>query len=112
MSTPEAKFKLRIKRRLDAIRHRHVDNRDDSGALYYTFAGGSAYGGATGIDLTGCIKGRYFAVEIKRPDGQGKLTTRQKITLDEVTAAGGFAMVVDSEESLERFLQWVCSYYE
>jgi hypothetical protein len=106
MRTPEAKFKARIKRKLDKIRD---DNRmpDGRSLLYYTFAGGSPFGGATGVDLTGCVAGRYFAVEIKRPDGEGRLTTRQKVTLAEVEAAGGYAMVVDSEASFGDFVSWV-----
>lgn len=51
-------------------------------------------------DITGCYKGRYVAMEVKRPGGL--LTTLQAATLREIQRAGGIAGVVTSvEEALD-----------
>jgi VRR-NUC domain len=48
------------------------------------------------LDCHGCYKSEYFAVETKKPGG--KLTARQKITIEKIRDAGGRVFVVDSTE--------------
>lgn len=59
------------------------------------------------LDCDGVVAGHPFAIEVKRFDGKGKLTGRQKMDLREYNDAGAFAMVVDDEESLAVFAHWL-----
>lgn len=51
--------------------------------------------GARTIDCFACYRGRFLAIETKRPKG-GKLTTKQRNTLRDVQWAGGKVMVATS----------------
>lgn len=96
MSTPEAKAKGKFKQAMKALA--------DSGLpMKLEFHAGSPYGAAS-VDVTGVINGRGVAVELKRFDGKGTLTARQIATLNEFTAAGAHTAVVDSPESLAKFV--------
>jgi hypothetical protein len=44
-------------------------------------------------DIVGCVNGVFFALELKRKGG--KVAPIQKYTLEEITNAGGLALVVD-----------------
>lgn len=46
------------------------------------------YGKKT-VDVLFCFKGKFFAVEVKRPAVK-KVTTFQGLVLDEIAVAGGF----------------------
>lgn len=106
-STPEGKFKDTIKYRLDKLKAAYRTHSAPA-PLYFKFNAGSAYGGATSLDLEGCVRGRYFAAEIKRPDGgKKKLTARQIATMDEVRDSGGAVFLIDSIESRDQFLAWL-----
>jgi hypothetical protein len=54
------------------------------------------------LDCHGCYRGIYFAIETKKPGG--KLTARQKITIDKIREAGGLVYVIDSKEQADGFL--------
>lgn len=54
--------------------------------------------GKSVVDYLGCVMGRFFAIEAKRPGGA--TTPRQEATLAEILQAGGDAFVVDDEVSL------------
>jgi hypothetical protein len=53
--------------------------------------------GAACLDVHCCYRGRYVAIECKRPGG--KLTRRQQITITQIRAAGGIALVIDNVEA-------------
>lgn len=67
---------------------------------------GAAYG-VDSVDCTGVIMGYPIAIEVKRLDGQGHLTTRQKMFLDEWRDAGGYRFVIESEVHLVMLWQWL-----
>lgn len=47
-------------------------------------------------DIVGCYLGTFFAIEMKLPGKEGKLTERQQQKLDKVEQAGGHASVQTS----------------
>lgn len=107
MATPEAKAKAKLKTHLKRI-HALVGRR-----LRYNSFAGSPYGGATLVDYEGIARpangapGVFWAVEVKRFDGEGKLTARQRMTLSEISDAGGYPFIVDSDASLAEFVEWL-----
>ena len=60
---------------------------------------GGAYGRRGIPDLIGCIHGRFYALEIKRP-GQ-KARPLQEHVLNEIADAGGIVAVVTSKEDVK-----------
>ena len=44
-------------------------------------------------DIVGCVNGLFFSLELKRKGG--KVAPIQRYTLEEITNAGGLALVVD-----------------
>ena len=62
------------------------------------------YGAATVDDLC-CIRGRFVAIEYKRPGRLAAFTKRQEQCLNAVSSAGGAAWLIDGAELLrERLL--------
>jgi very-short-patch-repair endonuclease len=53
-------------------------------------------------DLIGCHHGRFFAIEVKTPDG--KLSTLQRAILSQIQAAGGLCGVARSVDDARRIL--------
>ena|SRR5437667_281880 len=53
-------------------------------------------------DLLACFRGRFVAVEVKRPGG--RLTAAQKSFLEAVEVCGGVALVVTSVRQLQEAL--------
>ena len=81
--TPEAKVKKVVVKQLK-----------DLGAYYfYPVTGG--YGSSGVPDIVGCYRGSFFGIECKA--GTNKPTPLQQKNLDAITAAGGFALVVNEE---------------
>lgn len=81
--TPEAKVKAKAVKILKGI-----------GAYYfYPVTGGFGRSGVP--DIIGCHKGVFFGFECKA--GKNKPTALQQKNLDDITAAGGFALVVNEE---------------
>ena len=84
MKTPEGFLKDQIKAHLNSLPRCY---------WYMPVPGG--YGKQT-VDFLCCINGLFIAVETKAP---GKVPTpRQRVTIDEVGKAGGFAFCCDSFE--------------
>ena len=54
------------------------------------------------LDCHGCFLGFYFAVETKRPGG--KLTARQKFTIERIEKSGGRVYVIDSIDAASKIL--------
>lgn len=51
--------------------------------------------GAPSLDFVGCHKGRFFAVETKRPGK--KMTSRQELTTETMQEAGGAVFLVGDD---------------
>jgi hypothetical protein len=99
MSTPESKVKDKLHKFLKAY-------RDKGAKVKWAFKAGTMYG-SDEVDLVMCLYGQYVAVELKRLDGKGVLTLRQKVFLSDVLEAGGVAVVIDSQESYDGFVKWL-----
>lgn len=66
---------------------------------------GGGYGNAGKPDITGCLNGRRFELEVKVPGG--KLTPLQKVTLEQWKEAGAITAVVHSAEEAKEILKEV-----
>lgn len=49
-------------------------------------------------DLLGCVDGRFFALEVKRPVASSKPSPMQIEVMKDITKSGGVSCVVRSEE--------------
>lgn len=49
-------------------------------------------------DIIICKNGKFIAMELKRPDGEGILASRQEAQLERINRAGGYGLVIDSYE--------------
>lgn len=60
--------------------------------------------GTTGLpDIIICYKGKFLALEVKRPGG--KLTKLQEKTIKDIKAAGGKAYIVTSVEEVREIME-------
>ncbi|RLK63174.1 VRR-NUC domain-containing protein [Atopobacter sp. AH10] len=92
MSNPEKQVENKIKNYLASI-----------GAYFEKIHGGSVYQ-ASGIpDILACYKGRFIAIEVKRPNG-GVTSALQKLKLKQIEEAGGIAIVARSVEEIQSAL--------
>lgn len=106
-ASPESKAKKRI---LDALQ----ETCSEYGwILHYETHAGDAFSTPT-LDITGTIRhslsrtwGIPFSIEVKRFDGKGKLTDRQRKTMRDHTLAGVAVFLIDDEASLQTFLLWI-----
>jgi VRR-NUC domain len=63
--------------------------------------------GAVGIpDLVGCREGRMFAVEVKAPGKEGRLTPLQRLTLDAIAASGGLTCVATCVQDVQDMFEY------
>jgi hypothetical protein len=83
--TPEGKVKEKVKRLLKRF------------GVYYHMPVMNGMGSPT-LDFIACAWGFYFAIETKGPKEWP--TDRQKITMKEISEAGGFVFVVRDDASL------------
>lgn len=60
----------------------------------------SSYQGTGEPDIVGCYKGKFYAFELKRPDGKGKATELQKYKIKQINEAGGTGRIVDSLDQI------------
>lgn len=81
--TPEGKIKRLVTQELKS--------RQD---IYYFMPVPGGYGDAT-LDYVGCYRGKYFAIETKKPGG--KPTARQEHTIRRMRAAGAQVFVIDGD---------------
>lgn len=63
---------------------------------------GGMYGTAGIPDIIACVRGRFFAFEVKT--ATGKATPLQKATLQKILASGGTAAVVRSLDEVRAIL--------
>jgi Holliday junction resolvase len=81
--TPEKKVKKQLTAQLKAL------------GAYYFYPATGGYGKSGVPDVICCYKGRFFGFECKA--GKNKPTALQELNLNEIRAAGGFAIIVDEE---------------
>lgn len=91
MRTPE-----RIEK--DKIRH-YLDSR----AAYYFMPVQTGYGRRT-VDILACIRGRFWAIEVKRDNSQ--IPVRQRQILEEIEQAGGMTTWGDAERVIRDIEKW------
>lgn len=56
-------------------------------------------------DIICCLRGRFIALEIKRPNKKHTVTALQKVNIRRVHKAGGLAYVVSSVEEVDQILR-------
>jgi hypothetical protein len=61
--------------------------------------------GKPSLDFLCCYKGRFFAIEAKRPGAT--VTIRQQQTIEEIRRAKGTAWVIDSADRLVELQIWL-----
>jgi hypothetical protein len=83
-TTPEGKVKDKIK----AILKAHN--------IYYTMPMGTGYGNSGVPDFLCCVRGKFFAIEAKA--GKGGPTALQIKNMNQITAAGGVAVVINETD--------------
>lgn len=69
---------------------------------YWPVPGG--FGRAT-VDVLGCYRGRFFAIEVKAPGK--KPTLRQTQALSEMQAAMGMTFVIDDVDAVDELKDWL-----
>lgn len=71
-------------------------------------------GGVPGIpngtpDILACINGYFVGIEVKRPDGKGRVTQIQHYQLGRIEQAGGISFIADDWEetkgTIDRIIQ-------
>ena len=92
MKTPEGKVKDEIKAGLRAL------------GAYQFWPVQMGMGSAT-IDCLACYRGHFVGIEVKRPDGPGKPTPRQRTVLEDIAKAGGGNICVRSWDEVKHFLE-------
>lgn len=69
------------------------------------FGSGVQTGGVPDIII--CKKGRFVAVELKRPDGTGKVHPRQQAQIQRIIRAGGVAVVIDNYDDFVKLVEGI-----
>ena len=94
-ATPEKKVKQRVVAQLKEL------------GAYYFYPTTGGFGSSGVPDVVCCYQGRFIGIECKA--GKGKTTALQDKNLQEISAAGGLAMVVN-EENVEQVTDLLKSY--
>ena len=89
-TTPEGRIKQKVKRRL----------REEFGDSIWPFWPVQTGFGSVALDLLACISGCFIAIETKA-DRSKKLTPLQETTAASIRSAGGLALVVYDDETLD-----------
>jgi len=92
--TPEGKVKKRVK-----------DLLSEYGADMYSHWPVINGMGAPSLDMIGCFKGRFIAVETKA--GTKAFTERQKITAERIMSAGGKVILVNDVSGFDDLKEWL-----
>ncbi len=66
--------------------------------IYHFKVHGNGFMRAGIPDLICCVKGLFVAIEVKRPDGKGKLSKLQEINIEQIQESGGIAIAFSSYE--------------
>lgn len=97
MSTPEGRIKRKVNARL---------------AQYpglWKFMPVQRGMGMPALDYLLCVGGEFIALETKAPGCVP--TDRQRGTIRCIERAGGHVFIIDSDESLDRAMQYICETY-
>lgn len=73
--------------------------------VYHFFPATHGYGRSGIADIVACVAGKFLAIECKAPGK--KPTALQLREIDRVRLAGGTAVVVSDEGSLEALRRWL-----
>jgi predicted RecB family endonuclease len=92
--TPEGRVKDRVK----ALLKKH--------GAYYHMPVQNGFGAPT-LDIIGCHKGRFFAVETKA--GRGDYTDRQRQTAENMATAGARVFLVNSHQGYDELQIWLAA---
>lgn len=92
--TPEGKIKAKVKRRL----------REEFGDAIWPFWPVQTGFGSVALDLLACVSGRFIAIETKA-DRTKKLTPLQQTTAASIQSAGGLALVVYDDATIDTAIQ-------
>ena len=95
-NTPEGRVKKRLKDLFKAMKERGLP-------IYYHMAVQNGMGKPS-LDFTGCVRGKYFAIEAKAPGKEP--TKRQEDTIKEMRDAGATVLVFDGT-NYEELKQWL-----
>lgn len=108
-ATPEGMVKEAVKRKLEAsgimpAKDAHKFTKACRGWYYMPVQNGM---GVTSIpDFVGHYKGRMFVIETKAP---GKKPTKlQQYQLDAIELSGAKSFMIDGDEKMLDFLEWLC----
>lgn len=94
MRTPEGYEKDDIKKYLDSLKN-----------CWYFSPFMTGYGKSGVPDIVGCIKGRFFSIEVKR---EGKEPTPIQVNrIAEITMAGGVAFAGTADKVIPDIKRWV-----
>lgn len=91
MSHSEKTIENKIKRYLDSIGAWHIKTH------------GNMFSKAGTPDILACVKGKFVAIEVKRP--KGVVSELQKANIELIKRAGGVAFIAYSVEEVKRVLQ-------
>ena len=98
--TKEGRIKLSVDRVLQRVQSANLARPD-----VWWFKPVQAGFGTRALDYIGCIKGRFFAIETKRP---GEYLTRfQKLTALQMMLAGAAVWIITEYETVEAFERWL-----
>jgi hypothetical protein len=60
-------------------------------------------------DLVGCVDGKFFALEVKRPETRSNTSAVQEYVMGKIREAGGIAGVITTPAEAINVLTWVTS---
>ncbi|MDE2000719.1 MAG: hypothetical protein KGI52_17535 [Burkholderiales bacterium] len=80
-----------------------LDGLVQAGLCYYFMPVQTGFGAST-LDFLICYKGRFFAIETKRPDKPSKMTARQEEIARRMRLAGGVVIVARDVELVKALM--------
>lgn len=88
--TPEGKVKKAIKEWLAGLPN-----------CWFFMPAAHGYGTNGVPDIIGCYRGVFFAVEVKKPGGLNGVTALQRIQINAINHAFGYACVADNIDTVK-----------
>lgn len=84
----------------------------ESKGYWFIKVHGSSIGKSGIPDIIACIEGVFVALEIKNPNGKGKISELQKYNISKINDSGGEAFIIDSfEDYLEKYEEIIANNY-
>ncbi len=72
---------------------------------YYVKVHGNGVGKVGVPDIIACVYGLFVGLEIKAPNGKGKVTKLQQYNLDKIKESKGVGLVIDKWEDFYEFME-------